>query len=104
MKRYDVAELIAETPKVHGVFEPPIESTREVFCEVRSVSRSEVYQGMAVGVTPTVIFVLSIDEDYQNEKELIYHGERYRVIRTYIADDGIELTCEVTHGENQSGS
>lgn len=98
MKRYDAIQLIAETPSVHGVFETPIEETRTVLCEVRSVTRNEVYQAMAVGVNASIVFVLAIAEDYNDEKELLYKGKRYRVIRTYVADDGIELTCEVLNG------
>ena len=98
MKRYDAIELIVETPSVHGVFETPIESTRTVLCEVRSVTRNEVYQAMAVGVNASIVFVLSLAEDYNDEKECLYKGKRYRVIRTYVADDGIELTCEVLNG------
>lgn len=98
MKRYDAIQLIEETPSVHGVFETPIEETRTVLCEVRSVTRNEVYQAMAVGVNASIVFVLSISEDYNDEKELLYKGKRYRVIRTYVADDGIELTCEVLNG------
>lgn len=98
MKRYDVVTLITESNTVHGVFDEPTETTREVFCEVRSVGRNEVYQAMAVGINVSIVFVLSIAEDYQNEKELIYKNVRYRVIRTYVSDDGIELTCEVFNG------
>ena len=98
MKRYDAIQLIAETPSVHGVFEDPIEETRTVLCEVRSVTRNEVYQAMAVGVNASIVFVLSLAEDYNDEKECLYKGKRYRVIRTYVADDGIELTCEVLNG------
>jgi len=98
MKRYDEIQLILETPSVHGVFEEPIEETRTVLCEVRSVTRNEVYQAMAVGVNASIVFVLSLAEDYNDEKECLYKGKRYRVIRTYVADDGIELTCEVLNG------
>ena len=95
MKRYDVVTLITEADTVHGVFEAPTETTRDVFCEVRSVGRNEVYQALAVGINVSIVFVLAIAEDYQNEKELIYNNVRYRIVRTYVSDDGIELTCEV---------
>lgn len=95
MKRYDVITLITESDTTHGVFDTVTETTRDVFCEIRSVGRSEVYQALALGINATIVFVLAISDDYQNEKELIYNNVRYRVIRTYVSDDGIELTCEV---------
>lgn len=101
MKRYDVIELIKETPSVHGVFEEPIQETRTVFCEVRSVSRSEWYSAQAQNIQADIIFVLSVDADYEAEKELIYHNQKYRVIRTYINDDGIELTCELSRNPSE---
>lgn len=96
MKRYDVVDLIIETPTVHGVFEDAIQETRTVFVEVRSVARSEWYAANAQNISADIVFVLTVDADYQNEKELIYHDQKYRVIRTYISDDGIELTCELS--------
>lgn len=94
MKRYDVIDLIVEAPSVHGVFEDPVQETRRVFVEVQSVSRSEWYSANAQNIQADIVFGLTVDADYQGEKELIYHGIKYRVIRTYISDDGIELTCE----------
>lgn len=96
MKRYDVIELISEAPAVHGVFEQPVQETRQVFCEVRSVSRSEWYSAQAQNIQADIVFVLTVDADYENEKELLFHEKKYRVIRTYINDDGIELTCELS--------
>lgn len=98
MKRYDVINLITESDSEHGVFENVTETPRQVFCEVRSVGRTEVYQAMAVGVNVSIVFVLSVDADYQGEKELTYNNVRYRVVRTYVHDDEIELTCEVKNG------
>lgn len=98
MKRYDVVELIEEDKTVHGVFDTPKETVRTTFCEVRSASRNEAYQAMAIGKNVTVVFVLTVEADYANEKELYYHGTRYRVVRTYVSDDGIELSCEVNNG------
>lgn len=96
MKRYDVVDLISEAPGVHGVFEDPVQSTHQVFVEVRSVSRSEWYAAQAQNIQADIVFVLTVDADYNGEKELIFHDQKYRVIRTYMSDDGIELTCELS--------
>lgn len=98
MKRYSVLELIRETDKVHGVFEAATESVHTAFCEVRSVGRSEVYSAMAIGYNVSVVFVLALDAEYNGEKSLNFEGKRYKVVRTYVSDDGIELTCEVSNG------
>lgn len=98
MKRYDVIDLISEQDRERGVFDTPTEDTRTVFCEVKSVGRNEFYQANAVGITVSIVFVLSLDCEYENEKFVEYHEQRYRVVRTYISDDGIELTCEVWNG------
>lgn len=98
MKRYDVIELIEENDSVHGAFEPARETVRTTFCEVRSATRNEAYQAMAIGMNVSVVFVLTVEADYANEKELYYNGTRYRVVRTYVSDDGIELSCEVHNG------
>ena len=94
MKRYDVVDLISESPAVHGVFEDPVQETTTAFVEVRSVSRSEWYSAQAQNIQADIVFVMTVDADYDGQKELMYHDEKYRVVRTYISDDGIELTCE----------
>lgn len=95
MRRYDVINLINESDKVHGVFSTSTETTAQVYCEVKSVNRNEAYQSRAIGMNASVVFVLTCDADYSGQKELTWNDVRYRVIRTYVTDDGIELTCEV---------
>lgn len=90
----DVINLISETPGAHGVFDTPVETPRQVYCSVSSVGRSEAYKAMANGLHPEFVFLLSEYTDYQGEKIVEYHGTRYRVIRTYRQNQGIELTVE----------
>ena len=105
MKRYDTIKLIGATPAQKGVFDQFTPSEREVFCEIRSVNRNELYQARAIGLDPTFVFALAIAEDYQGEKELIYNGVQYSVIRTYVMEDGIEITAEVSkRGQADNGS
>ena len=95
MMRADVIQLITETASAHGVHEDVTETAREVFCTVQSVTRSEFYNALNAGVQPEFVFKLELAEDYQGERIVRYHGQRVRVIRTYMtADDGIEITCE----------
>ena len=95
MKRYDTLDLITETAAAHGVHEAVTEAARTVMCEVRSVTRAEFYNALNAGVQPEYVFVLALAEDYQGERVARYHGQKLRIIRTYVTeDDGIEITCE----------
>lgn len=89
----DVITLITET-QPHGVFEDVAETPREVYCSVRSVGMSEAYTAMSNGLHPEFVFILSDYGDYNGEKILEYKGTRYRIVRTYRNNQGIELTCE----------
>lgn len=94
MFRAESIKLVSGVPGNRGVFEPVTETLREVAAESRSVGMQETYTAMSQGLRPSVSFKLALAEDYQNEKELEWNGERYRILRTYRAGDGIELTCE----------
>lgn len=90
----DVLYLVGENPEAHGVFEDVVETKREVFCSVRTVGMSEAYQAMANGLHPQFVFTLSDYTDYENEKICEYQGVRYRIVRAYRNNQGIELTVE----------
>lgn len=94
MVRADVIALIGETPGAHGVFEAPEESRNEVPCTMRSVGYSEFYAARSAGIEPSIVFVLALAEDYAGEKIVEWNGVRYRVVRTWMQGDGIEITCE----------
>lgn len=75
---------------------------RQVFCQVRSVGRSEFYQAAQNDMHPEYVFVLSHFMDYQGEKSLKYTDwtnteKRYDIIRTYRPEDSTEL--EITAQE-----
>ena len=90
----DVITLVSESPSAHGVLDEVTETQKQVFCSVRSVGMYEAYQAMSNGLHPQFVFVLSECGDYNGEKIVIYHDKRYRVIRTYQQNQGIELTVE----------
>ena len=95
MLRADVIDLVTETRSGHGVHEAVTESARTVFCTVQSVTRNEYYTALNAGVTPEFVFRLALAEDYQNERIVIWRGQKFRVVRTYVTeDDGIEITVE----------
>lgn len=81
--------------------EKPNIEYRTVFCQVRSVARSEYYQAAQHGLHPSVTFVISNGADYNGEKQLQWTDPKgkphiYDVIRTYQApnSDEVELIAE----------
>ena len=95
MVRADVIELITENRTGHGVHEAVTETTRTVMCTVESVRRSEYYTALNAGFQPEYVFRIALAADYQNERIVKYHGQKFRVVRTYLTDDdGIEITVE----------
>lgn len=81
-----------------------------VWCTKKSVSYKEFYAAVQVGINPTYIFEMDVDEYEQavirtdNEDqtvtvsrptELIYQGEKFNILRTY---ETTNATIEVTVG------
>lgn len=74
-----------------------------VFCAKKSVGYREFYAAVEVGLTPSYVFEIDIDEYEQAVStqngvrqiptELIYGGAKFNIIRTYEKPDG---TIEVT--------
>ena len=103
MIRATVISLITETRSRHGVHETVTESEREVFAEIRSVTRSEYYNALNAGIQPEYVFKLTVEDDYQKEHFLRYEGQKYRIVRTYLTDDGgIEITAERSDENDES--
>jgi SPP1 family predicted phage head-tail adaptor len=72
----------------------PIEVKNSIFCDVKSVGRTEFYNAAVNGLKPTIIFVIHSYE-YNGEKQVEFEGKKYKVIRTYATGpEEVELTCE----------
>ena len=99
MIRASTVTLLTGAPEPRGVFQTPVETEREVYCEVMSVGMKETYEAMASGYAPEMKLVLRDYAEYQGERRCIFEGVRYRVLRTYIRNDyGIELVLEREEG------
>ena len=82
-----------------------VRTEKDVFCGRRSVGYREFYAAVEVGLNPTYIFEMDVDEYEQGcytedgvrhfPTELIYQGAKYNIVRTYEKTDG---TIEVTVG------
>lgn len=94
MVRADVIELVSESPEAHGVFSPPTEAKQKTYCTIRSVGMREYYEAKGAGIEPEIVFRLTDSDDYDNQKIVLWNNARYRVVRTSLHGDGVELTCE----------
>ena len=99
MVRADTVILLGEHPRAHGVFDPPVLTSRTVYCDVKSVSQTETYQARATGLNPEYRLVLTHSFEYKGEKLCSFRGVEYEIIRTYMTEtDGIELTIQRREG------
>lgn len=103
----DIAFLINTTESVdeYGNI-TAVETQKEIYCNVCSISQKEFYQAQSVGFQPEIkIEMMSID--YNSEKFVEYSSKRYRVLRTYIRQDEvieIVLTSLNERNENNANS
>lgn len=98
----DVIELIAATraKNEYGV-DKKTETCREIFADVKSVTRAEFFEGGRNGLNPQLVFTVFAG-DYNGEETLEYAGKRYGVYRTYYipGSDYMELYAERKGGTN----
>lgn len=94
MIRADVIQLVTENPEAHGVFDTPEENSVQVFAEIRSVTRAEAYAAKSAGLDPEYVFRLTDYADYAGQRKCIWNGEQYKIIRTYVDGQAIELTVQ----------
>ena len=101
----DVLKLLSQTmtKNKYGVDEPTI-SEKEVFCEVHSVSRSDVFEGGRNGLNPAFQFTV-FAEEYEGESIVEYNGKTFAIYRTYHipGTDYMELYVERKGGTNGQG-
>jgi len=92
MDRSAVLTLIKETQTQdeNGVWRTSIDS-RDVFCQVDSVSRAEFYEAGRNGLNPEFMLTMFAG-DYAGERICELNGQTYSIYRTYLArNDTIEL-------------
>ena len=90
----EIIKLIAitETTDEYGR-QSIVESVRQIFAEVRSITQSEFYQAAATGLKPEYKFVIADYLDYQGEQFVEYNSVRYSVKRTYRTGYALEITA-----------
>ena len=97
----DIITLVAEeiSPDEFGDM-AVMETTREVFAQLKSITQTEFYQAQASGLKPEVKFLLADYLDYHGELIVRYAPYEldkvleYTVLRTYRDGNGLELVCK----------
>ena len=101
MDRSEVLTLIGTTREQDefGIWrETP--TSRDVFCQVNSITRSEFFDAGRNGLNPEFMFSMFAG-DYGGERVCEYRGQRYSIYRTYLGrNDVIELYAERKGGTN----
>lgn len=101
MDRSDVIELVTvtRTQDEYGVWRTS-ETTKQIYCQVDSVTQSEFFEAGRNGLNPEFRFTVFFG-DYSNEPIVIYKDKRYAVYRTYLTrNDRLELYVERKGGTN----
>jgi SPP1 family predicted phage head-tail adaptor len=98
-----VCSLITETNSGFDGYGNPVtlRTSREVFCQILSVTRTEFYSAATAGIHPEFIIRLSDHAEYQGEKLVEVDGELFSVVRVYRGRDknDVELTVERRLGD-----
>lgn len=101
------ARLIGETVTSFDEFGNPTKTrtTSEIFCDIRSVTRSEFYSAAQSGLAPSLVLRISHAVDYNGQKLVEVEGDLYSVIRAYRAPDtdAVELTLQPKIGNEGEG-
>lgn len=101
MVRSDVITLVGVT-RTQNEYGQWIESetTKQVYCDVDSVTQSEFFEGGRNGLNPEYRFTMFF-ADYNDEPIVEYKDKRYAVYRTYLKrNDKLELYVERKGGTN----
>lgn len=106
MDRSNVISLISKTYAADSIGQyVPTLVKRQVYCDVRSITRAEWYDAGRQGFKPDISFVM-FAPDYQGEDEVEYNSRKYSIYRTYLAqNEALELYCQDIGGiEQDDGS
>lgn len=98
-------DLITFSPDAHEVGTTATETKRRVKAQEMSLTQAEQYQSGGDGLSPEAKLLIPFDKDYHGERELIYRGERWRVLKTdpFKEYNGVILLIRRKNG-NAGGS
>lgn len=90
----EVVDFVSVTDGVNeNGFPDDGEATRYgIFANKKSAGSGEFYRAAQAGFTVDKVFEVRI-ADYEQERFLIFEGERFEILRTYEKGENIELVC-----------
>lgn len=95
-------ELIKFDPDAHEAGTPVTETKRKVKAQELSLTQADIYQAGGEGLSPEAKLLIPYDKDYNGERELIYRGERWKVLRSdpYKEWNGVILSIRRKAGNS----
>ncbi len=95
----DVIKLCssAYSKDTNGVYQRTDTEGADIMAEIKSAGAQEWFEGGRNGLNPEYTFTINRIE-YNGEETVIFNGVYYKVYRTYIKGDLIELHCEKRKG------
>lgn len=96
MDKSDIISLEKVTYKTDSLEQkvPDGKTTRDIFCNVKSITRAEWANAAQRGLKPSYCVTIWADE-YDGEVVAVYNGVRYSIYRTYqVSTEEIELYLE----------
>ena len=95
------AELITFSPDAHEAGAAATETKRTVKVTEKALGMQEAYQAMGLGLNPEKRLLIPYDKDYHGERELMYEGERWKVLRVAVGEyNGVLLTVQRMSGNS----
>ena len=95
MEMMSSCQLITFTPDAHEAGSAATETTRTVKVTEKALGMQEAYQALGLGLNPEKRLLIPYDKDYRGERELVYGGERWKVIRVAAGEyNGVLLTIQ----------
>ena len=95
------AELITFNPDAHEAGAAATETKRTVKVTEKALGMQEAYQAMGLGLNPEKRLLIPYDKDYCGERELMYGGERWKVLRVAVGEyNGVLLTIQRMSGNS----
>lgn len=95
-----LVKLVKEEDEIGNIL-PSSETLTKCYAKKQSVKTNEFYNAIEVGMTPSCEFVIK-KLNYNNEEELEWNNERYKIIRTIDPKNkfDIVLVCSKRIGIN----
>ena len=101
MEKMGTCQLITFSPDAHEAGAAVSETMRTVKVTEKGVGMNEAYQAMGLGLNPEKRLLIPYDKDYRGERELMYEGERWKVLRVAVGEyNGVLLTIQRMSGNS----